>query len=349
VKKPLLGLAVAVLLLPAGLTLGTAFLATATIAAAAPCGPAGPARTVTGHRLDPEQLANAQLIIATTAARALPAQAAVIAVATALQESNLRNLDHGDRDSLGLFQQRTSWAPASTRTDPVASTGLFLDALTRVPDWQQLPVTVASDRVQRSAHPDAVARWEPLATALVADHHDAFTAHAVSGPAALARPALCPGQGGDDTTNTATATLAAAGLAPITAAAAAQAVAFALAQLGKPYVWGATGPGSYDCSGLTMRAWGAAGVAIPRTTYLQVDAGTPVPSAALAAPGDLLFTVGRGTPTRPGHVGMYIGTIDGTPALVQAPRTGKTVEITPLSDWASSIVAIRRPHTPAAG
>ena len=67
------------------------------------------------------------------------------------------------------------------------------------------------------------------------------------------------------------------------------------------------------------------------------------------APGDLLFTAGTGTAARPGHVGLYIGTINGNPALVQAPRTGTTVQITPLSAWASQIVAIRRPTIPTGG
>lgn len=345
-------LAAVAVLLPAGLTMGTAITAAATTTAES-CGPAGPARTITGHQLDPEQLANAQILIATAAARGLPAQAAVVAVATALQESGLRNLPHGDRDSLGLFQQRASWAPAAVRLDPIASTGLFLDALARVPDWATLPVTVASDRVQHGAHPWAVAKWETLAAALVADHADAFTTTpAPTGPEALARTVLCPGQGAD--TNPASvdarvdSSLSPAGLAPVTGPQAVV-VAFALAQLGKPYVWGATGPGSFDCSGLTMRAWAAAGVPIPRTTYLQIDTGTPIGSTGSLAPGDLLFTVGTGTATRPGHVGLYIGTINGAPALVQAPRTGTTVQITPLSAWASQIVAIRRPTTPTGG
>ena len=164
---------------------------------------------------------------------------------------------------------------------------------------------------------------------------------------------MCPGQGADTTSPSGVdarvdSSLTPAGLAPVTGPQAVV-VAFALAQLGKPYVWGATGPGSFDCSGLTMRAWAAAGVPIPRTTYLQVDTGTPVGSTAALAPGDLLFTAGTGTAARPGHVGLYIGTINGNPALVQAPRTGKTVQITPLSAWASQIVAIRRPTIPAGG
>ncbi|QIQ03096.1 C40 family peptidase [Streptomyces liangshanensis] len=101
---------------------------------------------------------------------------------------------------------------------------------------------------------------------------------------------------------------------------AAAAVAFAYAAIGKPYVWGATGPGSFDCSGLTQAAWRAAGVALPRTTYTQINAGRRVSRAQLA-PGDLVFFYSGIS-----HVGIYIG--DGK--MIHAPRTGSTVRIAPL-------------------
>ncbi|MGZ4427415.1 MAG: NlpC/P60 family protein [Nocardioidaceae bacterium] len=82
---------------------------------------------------------------------------------------------------------------------------------------------------------------------------------------------------------------------------AAQAVAYAMAQVGKSYVYGATGPSSFDCSGLTMRAWQSAGVTLPRTAAAQMSAGTPVSSSNLQ-PGDLVFYY---SPVS--HVGMYIG------------------------------------------
>ncbi|MFJ8151970.1 NlpC/P60 family protein [Streptomyces sp. NPDC094468] len=96
---------------------------------------------------------------------------------------------------------------------------------------------------------------------------------------------------------------------------AAKAIAFARAQIGKPYVWGATGPGSYDCSGLSQAAWKAAGVSLPRTTYDQVNAGTTV-SLADARPGDLVFFYDDVT-----HVGIYIG--DGM--MIHAPKPGAYV------------------------
>jgi cell wall-associated NlpC family hydrolase len=122
------------------------------------------------------------------------------------------------------------------------------------------------------------------------------------------------------------------------------AVAYALAQVGKPYVWGATGPNSFDCSGLMLAAWAHAGVALDRTTTDQVHDGNPVSSISQLQPGDLLFIPGAfGTPTNPRHVGMYIG--DGT--IVDAYDTQKGVIIESLASWTSQIVAIR--HIPTNG
>lgn len=116
----------------------------------------------TSWYLDPEQADNAALVALTAVRRGLPARAATIGLATALQESGLRNLDHGDRDSLGLFQQRPSqgWGTAEQVQDPVYATGEFYDALVRVPGYPDLPITEAAQAVQRSAFPDAYARHE---------------------------------------------------------------------------------------------------------------------------------------------------------------------------------------------
>ncbi|MEZ7004464.1 NlpC/P60 family protein [Streptomyces sp. AD55] len=115
---------------------------------------------------------------------------------------------------------------------------------------------------------------------------------------------------------------------------AAKALDFARAQRGKPYVWGATGPGSYDCSGLTQAAWKAAGVSLPRTTYDQVGAGTTVPLSE-ARPGDLVFFY-----EDLGHVGLYIG--DGM--MIHAPKPGTYVrEESVFYDGESSIHSVVRP------
>ncbi|MEL5959490.1 C40 family peptidase [Streptomyces sp. CLV115] len=101
---------------------------------------------------------------------------------------------------------------------------------------------------------------------------------------------------------------------------AAEAVAFAYGALGKPYVWGATGPSSFDCSGLTQAAWRAAGVSLPRTTYTQINAGRRVSRSELA-PGDLVFFYSGIS-----HVGLYIG----NGQMIHAPRTGSPVRIAPI-------------------
>ncbi len=103
---------------------------------------------------------------------------------------------------------------------------------------------------------------------------------------------------------------------------AAAAVAFAYAQLGKPYAWGATGPGSYDCSGLTQAAWAAAGVSLPRTTYTQINAGRRIPESRLE-PGDLVFYYAGIS-----HVGIYVG--HGT--IIHAPHPGADVRLAPVDE-----------------
>ncbi|MQY16337.1 hypothetical protein SRB5_65350 [Streptomyces sp. RB5] len=94
-----------------------------------------------------------------------------------------------------------------------------------------------------------------------------------------------------------------------------QVMAFAEAQLGKPYVWGATGPDSYDCSGLTQAAWKAAGVTLPRTTYDQVNVGTTIAKADMQ-PGDLVFFYDDIS-----HVGIYAG----GGQMIHAPKPGANV------------------------
>ncbi len=99
------------------------------------------------------------------------------------------------------------------------------------------------------------------------------------------------------------------------AAKAAKVIDFARAQIGKPYVWGASGPGSYDCSGLTQASWKSAGISLPRTTWDQVQAGTTVPVSA-AEPGDLVFFYDDIS-----HVGIYIG----NGMMIHAPHSGANV------------------------
>ena len=123
--------------------------------------------------LSAEQIHNAAVIIKVGQDRAVPPRGWVIAVATALQESDLHNLPdlgpRNDHDSIGLFQQRPSqgWGTTTQLLDPVYASGKFYQKLVTVKDWQTLPLTVAAQAVQRSAFPNAYAKHEPLATAVV--------------------------------------------------------------------------------------------------------------------------------------------------------------------------------------
>lgn len=107
--------------------------------------------------LETAQAENASLIAAISVRRGLPPRAASIALATAYQESKLYNIDYGDRDSLGLFQQRPSqgWGTRKQIMDPVYSTNAFYDALVRVAGYETMRITEAAQAVQRSAFPEA--------------------------------------------------------------------------------------------------------------------------------------------------------------------------------------------------
>jgi peptidoglycan DL-endopeptidase CwlO len=109
------------------------------------------------------------------------------------------------------------------------------------------------------------------------------------------------------------------------------AINFAEAQLGEPYVWGAAGPDSWDCSGLTMGAWAAAGVYLPHYSVDQYYDTTPV-SYADIRPGDLIFwATDPSNPNTIFHVAMYIG----NGQMIQAPHTGENVQIQDVWYWES--------------
>ncbi|MEU7758115.1 hypothetical protein [Micromonospora aurantiaca (nom. illeg.)] len=126
--------------------------------------------------LNDEQTKNVKAIIAATKKAGMDERAAVVSIATALQESKLENLGHlGDRndhDSQGLFQQRPSsgWGTVEQITDPEYSTTAFLKGLKQVDGWQDMPLTKAAQTVQVSAYPDHYAQWEQQAADLVAQH-----------------------------------------------------------------------------------------------------------------------------------------------------------------------------------
>jgi len=149
----------------------------------------------TAYEFTPEQAVNAATITAVGTARGLPERAVAIALATALQESGLRNITHGDRDSLGLFQQRPSqgWGTEKEILDPTYSAGEFYDHLLKVSGYERLPLTVAAQRVQRSGYPEAYAKHEPDATLLAA----ALTGRAAATLTCEGRPGTTPTGGPD--------------------------------------------------------------------------------------------------------------------------------------------------------
>ncbi|MBB4712800.1 heavy metal transporter [Streptomyces luteogriseus] len=147
------------------------------------------------YEFTPEQAVNAATITAVGTARGLPERAVTIALATALQESALRNIRHGDRDSLGLFQQRPSqgWGTPKEIMDPTYSAGEFYDHLVKVPGYTRLPLTVAAQRVQRSGFPQAYAKHEPDAALLAA----ALTGQSAATLTCEGRPAATRASGPD--------------------------------------------------------------------------------------------------------------------------------------------------------
>jgi hypothetical protein len=142
---------------------------------------AGSRRVTSAAQLSDEQRENAALIIGVAKGMGLPPRAWLVALATAMQESTLRNLNYGDRDSLGLFQQRpsTGWGTPAQVTDPSYSARLFFGGPTNpnrgktrglldIPGWQTKTVAQAAQAVQISAFPDAYAKWETTARAAFA-------------------------------------------------------------------------------------------------------------------------------------------------------------------------------------
>jgi cell wall-associated NlpC family hydrolase len=306
---------------------GAAYACTATVSTPGTA-PAG---------LTAEQAGHAAVIVGVGQRLGVPPRGWVIAIATALQESRLRNLGHlgtdNDHDSLGLFQQRPSqgWGTPAQIMTPDYAAGTFYDRLQQVPRWQTLPLTDAAQAVQRSAYPDAYAKHETRAAAIVAAHTGGVVCDGGDNLPPEAAAALPPGF-----------TLPAGTPPPVVTA-----IGWALTQLGTPYTFGGdcTAPHSgnprrqCDCSSLMQQAYRAAGIRIPRTTADQVHAGTAVPDPADLRPGDLILIPGSGgSRADPGHVGMYLG----SGLIVQAPKTGDVVKISKLSSWESQIAAIRR-------
>lgn len=283
------------------------------------CDPGGP--TISAHvagqgtvTMTDEQMGNAAIIVHVGEKTQVSDNGLVIAIMTALQESGLRNIDYGDRDSIGLFQQRpgAGWGTHDEIMDPNYSSVAFYGGpnhpspphprgLLGVSHWEQMDKGAAAQAVQVSAFPDAYKKWEGLAGQIVG----------------RAKNIKCSdvGLSGD----------------------AGKVIAAAKAQLGVDYCWGggdANGPTytgdcpsgvskGFDCSGLTLYAYAKVGITLGHFTGDQWNAGTRVTSYSSLKPGDLMFWSTNGRESGIHHVSIYLG----NDRMIHAPHTGAKVEI----------------------
>jgi len=296
---------------------------------------------------------NARTVAAVAASRGGD-QAALIALMTGITEWGLRILGNPhdpsgdglpaqgvgfDHDSLGIFQQRPSWGTAQQRLDPAASANLFLNRLLKHADWRSVDPWQAAQDVQVSAY-DGDPRPANHFSSIYGGNYQPSLAQADRIlkfiPADSAKLTCGGGVGAVPTGPVGRNGLPVGYTVPSgTSPAATKAVLYALAQQGKPYVFGAAGPDSYDCSGLMLAAWAQAGVALAHDTRVQVRAGVATDAAHLS-PGDLVLTPGSdGTLSSPGHVGMFIG----AGLVLEAPQTGDVVKVVTYASFVSDGLA----------
>lgn len=281
-----------------------------------------------------DQLAVAAAIVAQGKALDVPERGWVVAVATAMQESTLRTLNYGDSmangqmsSSRGPFQQLDAWGPLADRLDPAKSAAMFYTGgqagqpgLLDIPGWEQLPVTVAAQRVQQSETPDAYAKWEQPANQVVGAVEGRTCTTAATGSRGSTSVSLPSNPRAETVINR------------------------ALAQLGVTYAWGggdADGPTQgirdggvadahsdytkvgFDCSGLTLYAYAGIGVAVPHQTQAIWAAFPHLTDRATLKPGDLLLYSDNGAANGIHHVGIYLG----QDRMVEAPQSGDVVKI----------------------
>jgi hypothetical protein len=277
---------------------GVAAACTGTTFSGAAKAPSGGWAAVDGF--DAEQVGNAATIVSVGAQLGVPVRGWVIAVATAMQESNLRNLPGGDRDSIGLFQQRPSqgWGSPQQLHDPVYAATKFYQKLLTIPGWQAMPLTQAAQAVQRSATPDAYAKHEQAATTLV----DLVAAGLPEGAGADVSACLgaCPSLTSGISSGDGTASCG-VGVAVLMRAA-----SWLTAWHGGPVPYLSSGdPATWfhgyrrDCSGYASMALGLPGPGL-NTAGLAVQA-TPIQKTELR-PGDLLINP---APDLAGHVVIF--------------------------------------------
>lgn len=274
---------------------------------------AGAAAGGNNTAVNAEQRGNAGKIIAIGQQQHLPPRAWQVAIQAAQTESNLINVNHGDRDSLGLFQMRPSagWGSPDQLLNVDYEVQTFFKHLLAVRGWETMQPGDAAQQVEQSGYPDRYQRVERLAADLISTLGGQLD------------PSGC-------------------GQMPPAPQVAQAAIAFAQQQSGKPYAWGAVGPDAWDCSSLTQAAYRASGITLPRTSRDQVAAGRHVPINQ-AQPGDLVFWGTARNPDYAHHVAIYVGNNQ----VIHAPDSGQTVTTRPLWDGGELIPEVTRPE-PAA-
>jgi cell wall-associated NlpC family hydrolase len=252
---------------------------------------APPAGTYGGTKLTGVQTANAATIVRVALQRGTGRRGAIVGLMTGLQESGLVNLAGGDRDSVGVFQQRASWGTTAQRRNVEWAAGAFYSALVKVSGWQTLDYTVAAQKVQISAYPTAYAKWQGTAEALYA--------------------AIAKAAGGTTSSSTSSGT----------ALDRVADEAVKLAQRGMPYVFGGKTLAGLDCSGFVSIATRNAGRELKGGSKQQIAAaqkagvGCTV-AEALRTRGAVLF---RGS-TEPSHIAISLG--DGRTAEARGTAQG---------------------------
>ncbi|SDK69010.1 NlpC/P60 family protein [Actinopolyspora mzabensis] len=261
-------------------------------------------------QLEREQRRIAARIIQIGKQRELPPRAWQIAIQAGKTESNLRNLDYGHADSLGVFQMRPSmnWGTPRQVTDLGYAINKFYDVLLDVEGWKRMRPGAAAQAVERSAFPDRYHEAEAMAAHLVSNQGDV---------AALS--------GCDEMPNTGSLV--------------SEAIDYAKQQIGDPYKWAAEGPHEFDCSGLMQQAYAAAGVQIPRVSQDQYDSGGAKVELSRARAGDLVFWGTGRLATEVHHVALYLG----DSKVLHAPQPGEKVQIAKLWDGGELLPTAVRP------
>jgi hypothetical protein len=200
------------------------------------------------------------------------------------------------------------WGSPTQVTDVDYQINKFYNVLLGIPHWQELRPGDAAQTVESSGYPLRYHQWEPMA------------AHLVSVEGQVRGFSGCERM-------------------PAASVLANRAIDYANHQIGKPYVWGAAGPDTFDCSGLVQQAWKAAGVDIPKYTQTQYEQGGQQVPISQAQPGDLVFWGSGRDPKATHHVAMYLGNNE----IVQAPQPGENVEKTKMWDGGELLPMAVRP------